>query len=163
MYKSAHKIGNLDATINLAFYYLNVSETSFLQPDLNLWILTRNLAMKMGNLSEERCSSTHIATAKSKRWTTSASTTSLVIATSFLPRLCTRTSKELISKYRPWLRLTQFRLAEKACHRCDLYTPLRHKRKQIHPRLRLNSLLNSCREATQKSAPINMAKVANSS
>ena len=26
MYKQAHKLGNLDATINLAFYYLNVSE-----------------------------------------------------------------------------------------------------------------------------------------
>ena len=25
MYKCSHKIGNLDATINLAFYYLNVS------------------------------------------------------------------------------------------------------------------------------------------
>ena len=25
MYKQAHKLGNLDATINLAFYYLNVS------------------------------------------------------------------------------------------------------------------------------------------
>ena len=26
LYKQAHKLGNLDATINLAFYYLNVSE-----------------------------------------------------------------------------------------------------------------------------------------
>ena len=25
MYKQAHKLGNLDATINLAFYYINVS------------------------------------------------------------------------------------------------------------------------------------------
>lgn len=27
MYKQAHKLGNLDATINLAFYFLNVSDS----------------------------------------------------------------------------------------------------------------------------------------
>lgn len=27
LYRQAHKLGNLDSTINLAFYYLNVSES----------------------------------------------------------------------------------------------------------------------------------------
>ena len=163
MYKSAHKIGNLDATINLAFYYLNVSQTQFLQPDLTLWILTRNWATKMGNQQEELCSNTRIATAKSKLWTTSVSTTSLVIATSFLPRLCTRTSKEPISRYRQWLRLTQFRLAGKVCRQCALSIPRRRKRKPIHPRLRLSSSPSSCRAATQRNALTSTMKVASSS